>query len=61
MYYCNNCFGRFEQPRRHFEPYPDYGGEWHKACPLCGAPEFYKEEQNDNQGDEDSRGDCPQL
>ena len=63
MYYCYNCFGRFVRPRRRFEAYPDYGGEWHEHCPLCGAPEFFEREVElyDDQRDESTGQYRPQL
>lgn len=42
-YYCYNCRGLFERPIPGRNPYPDYGGEPVDFCPLCGAPENFKE------------------
>ena len=64
MYYCNNCGGRFRDPRHGFEPYPDFGGHRYAYCPLCGAPENFEREggtEYDKQGNERAGGYRPQL
>ena len=43
MYFCHNCGNRFEEPRKGFEPYPDYGGEVVWLCPICGIPDEWEE------------------
>lgn len=50
MYRCNNCECEFEEPKKGFNPYPDFGGEetWH--CPCCGVADMFeeiKEEEDD--------------